>query len=185
MPSLWDAVFIQVLDRTGPLILNLSGTPYMCLCNEFPQGGFDFQIFSVGLPIRSPCLMNHKKRDFEIGRLKMPKKSHLMDASPVLRCKFPEDELDSANEPMKSFSIQISVRSNPFHSSGEKRTLVLTERASTARTLRSYFSGECNELSFKHEFFAEFRSNPSDPDGQTRLAIATPSISEKAEESWF
>jgi hypothetical protein len=28
MFSLWDAVFIQVLDRTGPLMLNLSGTPY-------------------------------------------------------------------------------------------------------------------------------------------------------------
>jgi hypothetical protein len=29
MSSLWDAVFIQVLDRTGPLMLNLSGTPYI------------------------------------------------------------------------------------------------------------------------------------------------------------
>jgi hypothetical protein len=29
MSSLWDAVFIQVLDRTGPLTLNLSGTPYV------------------------------------------------------------------------------------------------------------------------------------------------------------
>jgi hypothetical protein len=28
MSSLWDAVFIQVLDRRGPLMLNLSGTPY-------------------------------------------------------------------------------------------------------------------------------------------------------------
>jgi hypothetical protein len=28
MSSLWDAMFIQVLDHTGPLILNLSGTPY-------------------------------------------------------------------------------------------------------------------------------------------------------------
>jgi hypothetical protein len=28
MPSLWDSVFIQVLDRTGPLMLNLSGTSY-------------------------------------------------------------------------------------------------------------------------------------------------------------
>jgi hypothetical protein len=27
MSSLWDAVFIQVLDRTGPLMLNVSGTP--------------------------------------------------------------------------------------------------------------------------------------------------------------
>jgi hypothetical protein len=27
--SLWDALFIQVLDRTGPLMLNLSGTPYI------------------------------------------------------------------------------------------------------------------------------------------------------------
>jgi hypothetical protein len=29
MSSRWDAVFIQVLDRMGPLILNLSGTPYI------------------------------------------------------------------------------------------------------------------------------------------------------------
>jgi hypothetical protein len=29
MSSLWDAVFIQVLDRTGPLMLHLSGTPYI------------------------------------------------------------------------------------------------------------------------------------------------------------
>jgi hypothetical protein len=28
MSSLWDAVFIQVLDCTGPLMLNLRGTPY-------------------------------------------------------------------------------------------------------------------------------------------------------------
>jgi hypothetical protein len=28
MSFLWDAVFIQVLDRTGPLMLNLSWTPY-------------------------------------------------------------------------------------------------------------------------------------------------------------
>jgi hypothetical protein len=28
MSSLWNAVFIQVLDRTGALTLNLSGTPY-------------------------------------------------------------------------------------------------------------------------------------------------------------
>jgi hypothetical protein len=28
MSSLWVAVFIQVLDRTGPLMLNLNGTPY-------------------------------------------------------------------------------------------------------------------------------------------------------------
>jgi hypothetical protein len=28
MSSLWDAVFIHVLDRTGPLMLNLSDTPY-------------------------------------------------------------------------------------------------------------------------------------------------------------
>jgi hypothetical protein len=28
MSSLWDAVFIQGLDRTGPLMLNPSGTPY-------------------------------------------------------------------------------------------------------------------------------------------------------------
>jgi hypothetical protein len=27
MSSLWGAVFIQVLDRTGPLMLNLSRTP--------------------------------------------------------------------------------------------------------------------------------------------------------------
>jgi hypothetical protein len=27
MSSPWAAVFIQVLDRTGPLMLNLSGTP--------------------------------------------------------------------------------------------------------------------------------------------------------------
>jgi hypothetical protein len=31
MSSLWDAVFIQVLDRTGPLMLNLSGTLYIKL----------------------------------------------------------------------------------------------------------------------------------------------------------
>jgi hypothetical protein len=29
MSSLWDAVFIPVLDRTDPLMLNLSGTPYI------------------------------------------------------------------------------------------------------------------------------------------------------------
>jgi hypothetical protein len=29
MSSLWNAVFIQVLDGTGPLMLNLSGTPYI------------------------------------------------------------------------------------------------------------------------------------------------------------
>jgi hypothetical protein len=29
MSSLWDAVFIQGVDRTGPLLLNLSGTPYV------------------------------------------------------------------------------------------------------------------------------------------------------------
>jgi hypothetical protein len=29
MSSSWDAVFIQVLDRTGSLMLNLSGTPYI------------------------------------------------------------------------------------------------------------------------------------------------------------
>jgi hypothetical protein len=29
MPSLCDAVFVQVLDRTGPLMPNLSGTPYI------------------------------------------------------------------------------------------------------------------------------------------------------------
>jgi hypothetical protein len=29
MSSLWDAVFVQVLDRTGPLMRNLSGTPYI------------------------------------------------------------------------------------------------------------------------------------------------------------
>jgi hypothetical protein len=28
MSCLWDAVFIQVLDRADPLTLNLSGTPY-------------------------------------------------------------------------------------------------------------------------------------------------------------
>jgi hypothetical protein len=27
MSSLWDSVFIQVLDRTDPLMLNLNGTP--------------------------------------------------------------------------------------------------------------------------------------------------------------
>jgi hypothetical protein len=27
--TLRDEVFIQVLDRTGPLMLNLSGTPYI------------------------------------------------------------------------------------------------------------------------------------------------------------
>jgi hypothetical protein len=27
MSSLWDAAFIQILDRTGPPMLNLSGTP--------------------------------------------------------------------------------------------------------------------------------------------------------------
>jgi hypothetical protein len=27
MSSLWDGVFIQVLDHTGPPMLNLSGTP--------------------------------------------------------------------------------------------------------------------------------------------------------------
>jgi hypothetical protein len=31
MSSLWDAVFIQVLDRTGPLMLNLNGTPYIII----------------------------------------------------------------------------------------------------------------------------------------------------------
>jgi hypothetical protein len=29
MYPLWDAVFIQVLDRTGTLMLNLSGTPHI------------------------------------------------------------------------------------------------------------------------------------------------------------
>jgi hypothetical protein len=29
MSFLWDAVFIQVLDPTGPLMLNLSGAPYI------------------------------------------------------------------------------------------------------------------------------------------------------------
>jgi hypothetical protein len=36
MSSLWDAVFIQVLDGTGPLMLNLSGTSCnygFCLAN--------------------------------------------------------------------------------------------------------------------------------------------------------
>jgi hypothetical protein len=28
MSSLWDTVFIQVLDKTGPPMLNLGGTPY-------------------------------------------------------------------------------------------------------------------------------------------------------------
>jgi hypothetical protein len=28
MSSRWGAVFIQVLNRTGPLMLKLSGTPY-------------------------------------------------------------------------------------------------------------------------------------------------------------
>jgi hypothetical protein len=28
MSSLWDTVFIQAFDRTGPLMLNLSETPY-------------------------------------------------------------------------------------------------------------------------------------------------------------
>jgi hypothetical protein len=40
MYSLWGAVFIQVLDRTGPLMLNLSGTPYMyveALCLRTPE----------------------------------------------------------------------------------------------------------------------------------------------------
>jgi hypothetical protein len=32
MSSLWDVVFIQVLDRTGPLMLNLSRTPYVIRC---------------------------------------------------------------------------------------------------------------------------------------------------------
>jgi hypothetical protein len=31
MSSLWDPVFIKVLERTGPLMLNLSETPYSCL----------------------------------------------------------------------------------------------------------------------------------------------------------
>jgi hypothetical protein len=29
MSFLWDAAFIQVLDRTGPLMLDRSGTPYV------------------------------------------------------------------------------------------------------------------------------------------------------------
>jgi hypothetical protein len=36
-----------------------------------------------------------------------------------------------------------------------------------------------------YEFVAEFRSNPSDPDGQTRLVIAAASVAEKVEEFWF
>jgi hypothetical protein len=32
MSSLWDAVFVQVLDRTGSLMPNLSGTPYTNAC---------------------------------------------------------------------------------------------------------------------------------------------------------
>jgi hypothetical protein len=48
-----------------------------------------------------------------------------------------------------------------------------------------FFSEEFDKSSSKYEFFAQFRSNPSDPDSQTRLAIAATSITEKAEESWF
>jgi hypothetical protein len=32
MSFLWDAVFIQVLDGTGPLMLNLSGQHYVSGC---------------------------------------------------------------------------------------------------------------------------------------------------------
>jgi hypothetical protein len=31
MSFLWDAMFIQVLGRTGPVMLDLSGTPYILL----------------------------------------------------------------------------------------------------------------------------------------------------------
>jgi hypothetical protein len=79
----------------------------------------------------------------------------------------------------------MSVRFNPVHFSGEMRTSGLTKRASTAKTLRSCFSGEFDNLSSKYEFVAEFRSNPSDPDGQTRLVIAATSVAEKVEKSWF
>jgi hypothetical protein len=46
-------------------------------------------------------------------------------------------------------------------------------------------SGEFDKLSSKYEFFTEFRSSPSDPDSQTRLAIPATSLAKKAEESWL
>jgi phosphosulfolactate phosphohydrolase-like enzyme len=45
MSSLWDTVFIQVLDRTGPLMLNLSGAPDVTYCSKK-------YLFSVAMKLR-------------------------------------------------------------------------------------------------------------------------------------
>jgi hypothetical protein len=115
----------------------------------------------------------------------MPNESRLMDASPVLRYKSPEGWARFDQRANESFSIRMSVRSNPVDSSDEMRISGLTERALTARTLRSCFPGDRDTLSSKYEFFAKFGSNQSDTDGQTRLAIVATSVGEKAEEFWF
>jgi hypothetical protein len=62
----------------------------MFFCTEFPQDGLDFHIFSFGLSIRSARQLKHKRQDFVIEQLKMPNKSRLTDASPILSYKFPE-----------------------------------------------------------------------------------------------
>jgi hypothetical protein len=69
MSSLWDAVFIQVIDRIGPLMLNLSGTPYnygFCLANG--EGVSKNQEEAVSY-FRLPADQKHVDAQFQYGSL--------------------------------------------------------------------------------------------------------------------
>jgi hypothetical protein len=61
MSSLWDAVFIQVLDRTGPLMLKLSGPPYI-LIEKFGVHVRDLPNFELQVNGLSDTLLRNSPR---------------------------------------------------------------------------------------------------------------------------
>jgi hypothetical protein len=51
MSSLLDAVFIQVIDRTGLLMLNLSGTPYILASENTYTTRISLRVVSITIPL--------------------------------------------------------------------------------------------------------------------------------------
>jgi hypothetical protein len=77
MFSLWDAVFIQVLDRTSSLMLNVSGTLYLCSNDssvEFvsQQQAVKDNLPETEAPTPTASLLLHIAED----QLSAPKNSH-------------------------------------------------------------------------------------------------------------
>jgi hypothetical protein len=65
MSSLWDAVFIQVLDCTGPLTLNLSGTSYISVLRKFPFSSVRTIADSLNIPVST--IYTHLVEKIDLG----------------------------------------------------------------------------------------------------------------------